>query len=91
MVTIKPAVDVPLVFSFDGIVLELFEGMESNRIHVSLLTNIELKTDKRGAHTLDINTAIKSATGYKVDENAFPKIKQLIVDVLKAKAAFIYD
>ena len=91
LITIKPVTDVLIVLSFYGTVLELFIGMESSRIHVSLLTNIVFKTDKHGAHTLDIDTGIKSANGYKVDELAFPKVSQLIADLLKAKSAFIYD
>jgi hypothetical protein len=92
MITIKLSADNPLVLSFDGEVLEVFRLSSSNRVHISLINNLELKTDKKGAHSLDIN-AIGGYVlqGNAVDENAFPKITKLIAEVQKAKAGFKFD
>jgi hypothetical protein len=68
----------PLVLTFDGTVMELFEDVESNRIHVSWIDKLQLKTDKKGNHILDIVTfGDSSLEGNEVDENAFPKVIQL--------------
>ncbi len=92
MVTIKLAEEFPIVLSFDGKVLEVFQDTESNRIHVSWIDKLQLKTDKKGKHTLDIFThGDSSLEGNEVDENAVPKVSQLIAEVEKAKAAFKFD
>ena len=92
MVAIKLAEDFPLVLTFDGFVLELFEDVESNRIHISWIDKMELKTDKKGKHSLDIYTSGDSSLeGNEVDENALPKVTQLITDVQKAKAEYRFD
>jgi hypothetical protein len=92
MVAIKLAADFPLVLTFDGSVLELFEDVESNRIHISWIDKMELKTDKKGKHSLDIHTfGDSSLEGNEVDENAFPKVARLIADVQKAKVEFRFD
>jgi hypothetical protein len=68
--------------SFDGEVLEVFRLSSSNRIHISLISSLELKTDKKGKHSLDINAAGGYVLqGNAVDENAFPKITRLIDEV----------
>ena len=92
MVTIKLAEDFPLVLSFDGNVLEVFQDIESNRIHISWIDKIQLKTDKKGKHSLDIYTyGDSSLEGNEVDEKAFPKVTQLVADIQKAKAEFKFD
>lgn len=91
MITIKLAEDFPIVLSFDGSVLEVFQDIESNRIHVSWIDKIQLKTDKKGKHSLDIYTNGDSSMENEVDEKAFPKIVQLIADIQKAKAEFRFD
>ena len=92
MIAIKLSADFPLVLTFDGTVLELFEDVESNRIHISWIDKLQLKTDKKGMHTLDINTyGDSSLEGNEVDEKAFPKVTQLIAEVQKAKAEFQFD
>ncbi len=92
MVTIKPADGFPMVLTFDGAVLEIFQDIESNRIHISLIDKIQLKTDKKGKHTLNIFTSGDSSMeGNEVDEKALQKVTQLIADIQKAKAEFKFD
>ena len=92
MMTMKPAKDVPLVLSFDGEVLDVFRLSESVRVHISLLDNLDLKTDKKGQHTLDINKAGGyTMQGILVDEDAVDKVTKLIAEVQKAKAQFKFD
>lgn len=92
MVTIKLAEDFPIVLSFDGKVLEVFQDVESNRIHVSWIDKLELKTDKKGKHTLDIYAhGDSSLEGNDVDESAVAKVHQLIDEVQKAKATFKFN
>ena len=92
MVTIKLSDDPTAVVAFDGAVLELFQDVSSSRIHVSLLENMQLKTDKKGRHSLEIDTIDDSGSDeYEVDANAFPKVALLIAQVEKAKGAFQFD
>ncbi len=90
--TIKLAEDFPLVLSFDGKVLELFQDVSSNRIHVTWIQSLQLKTDKKGKHTLDINALGDSnLLGNPVDESSFGKVTDLIAEVDKAKSGFKFD
>jgi len=92
MVSIKLTTDPPQVVTFDGAVLEFFQDISSSRIHVSLLENMQLKTDKKGGHTLEIDTIDDSGSdAYEVDEDAFPKVALLIAQVDKARSAFRFD
>ena len=90
--TIKLSEEFPLVVTFDGRVLEVFQDISSNRIHVTWIDSLQLKTDKKGKHTLDINTQGDSGLqGNEVDEGAFARVNGLIAEVQKAKAAFKFD
>ena len=90
--TIRLAEHYRLVLAFDGTVLEVFRHSSSERVHVSLIDNLELKTDKKGKHTLDINAAGGyTMQGNAVDEPSCPKVGRLIAEVQKAKAAFRFD
>ncbi len=90
--TIKLSEDFPLVLTFDGKVLEVFQDDSSNRIHVTWIKSLELKADKKGKHTLDISTmGDSSLEGNEVDEAAVAKVNGLIAEVQKAKAAFKFD
>lgn len=92
MTTFKPSEDRPLVLSFDGKVLEVFRPGEGLRYHVSLIEKLELKTDKKGKHTLDINMVWSySNRDNAVDDAAVGKVTDLIAEVEKAKAAFRFD
>lgn len=92
MVTIKLSEDPTALVAFDGAALELFQDVSSCRTHVSLLTNMQLKTDKKGRHSLEITTVDDGeADEYEVDANAYPKVALLIAQVEKAKGAFRFD
>ena len=92
MVTIKLSDDPTAIVAFEGAVVELFQDVTSSRIHVSLLTNMQLKTDKKGRHSLEITTIDDGeADEYEVDANAYPKVALLIAQVEKAKGVFRFD
>ena len=87
MVTIKLSEVTNTILAFDGAVLEIFRYP---RLHVAMIDNIQLMTDKRGNHKLRID-APGGFPDNEVDENAFPKVAQLIVEVQKAKAEFRFN
>lgn len=92
MTTIKPTDSYPAVISFDGTVLEVFRMSSSERMHICLVENLEVKTDKKGVHRLDINAAGGyTMQGLLVDDAALPKVNELIAEVQKAKARFKFD
>ena len=79
MTTIQPAADRALVLSFEGDVLEAFRPGEGIRYHVSLLEKLEVNTDKKGKHTLDIHAAnLYSYNDIPVDEGAVAKLTKLM-------------
>ena len=92
MITIKPAEEYPLILTFDGTVLEVFRMSSSERMHVGLIESLELKTDKKGKHSLDIATAGSYSMQVNlVDDKALAQVNALIADIQKAKAAFKFD
>ena len=92
MTTIKLSESEPSIMIFDANVLELFKKYASYRIPVSWIDKIELTTDKKGKHDLEIHSLHTSGTnGYTVDENAFQKVTQLIAEIERAKAVFNFD
>ena len=87
MVTIKLYENHRSVLAFDGEILEFFLD---RRIHISQIENIQLLTDCHGNHKLRLE--IPGGFGdLDVDENAFPKVTQVIADILKAKAEYKFE
>ncbi|MGD0752968.1 MAG: hypothetical protein ABSA23_16365 [Anaerolineales bacterium] len=92
MVTIKFSENPTQVMSFDGAVVELFHDISSRRIHVSLLENMQFRTDEKGRHILEFDAVAGGGSDeFEVDANAFPKVALLIAQVEKAKEAFQFD
>ena len=92
MNTIRPAVEKPLVMRLNGDVLEFFRISDYLGYHVSFIKKLELRTDKKGAHFLDISLDYSySYRDISVDEEAVQKVASLIAEVEKAKAAFRLD
>ena len=87
MVTIKLSEVGNLVLTFDGAVLEIFRYQ---RLHVTMIDNIQLMTDKHGHHKLRID-APGGFPDNDVDEAAFPKVTKVVAEVQKAKAEFRFD
>ncbi len=87
MVTLQLHADYPTVMSFDGTVLEFYLN---RRIHISQIQNIQVLTDRHGNHKLRLD--IPGGFGdLEVDEAAFPKVTQVIAELLQAKAEFHFD
>jgi hypothetical protein len=90
--TIRPGKDKPLLMRVNGDVLEIFRLSDCLRYHVSFIKTLELKTDKKGSHALDINLDYSySYRDIPVDEDAVQKVTSLIAEVERAKAEFRLD
>ena len=93
MITIKFSKSGELkVLTFDGNVLELFyQSLDGDiRIHITLIDSIELKTDKKGKHSVVIETS-DDETSFPLDDNEVPAVTNLIAEIERAKAAFHFD
>src|SRR5215468_9383854 len=90
MMTFKPNDAQPYFLTFDGTVLEIFAKLrdETHRIHVSQIQSIQINTDKKGKHELEINSPGKVIRLFPVDEAQYPKAMELVAAVQKAKAEF---
>jgi len=90
MTTIKLSEKTNGVLSFDGTVLEVCSYY---RIHVAQVQSIQMNADRKGHHELLIESPSCSPTRFftEVDENAFPKMTQLVAEVQMAKSAFRFD
>jgi len=74
------------ILSFDGNVLEYFSLMSqegSARFHVGHFKSIELTTDKKGKHWLEVQTEARPLNS-EVDDQALAKTKDLVAAVQKA-------
>ena len=87
MVTVKLSEGTNTILTFDDAVLKIFRYQ---RLHVAMIDNIQLLTDKHGNHKLRID-APGGFPDLEVDEGAFPKVTKIIADVQKAKAEFKFD
>ena len=58
MITVKPSQNAPNILTFDGEVLEEFYGRDSQRVHITHITGIQLNTDNKGNHELIIKTVV---------------------------------
>ena len=92
MTSIKLSESDPTVLTFDGNVLEVFY-ISSYRIHITSVGKIELKTDKKGKHSIVIRDTdrLRYNDEFSVDENVLPKVTNLIAEIERAKAAFQFD
>jgi len=77
------------LIAFDGRVVEIFEslsGGKTRRYHAALLKGVALNTDKKGKHTLVLETL----TGYQdmlhVTDDKLPFAQQLVAEVQQAMA-----
>ncbi|HEX2696265.1 MAG TPA: hypothetical protein VHM28_01065 [Anaerolineales bacterium] len=78
-----------LIVSFGDNVLEYFSLMSaegSARYHVGHFKSIEITTDKKGAHTLEVKLETRMLAS-EVSEQALPKAQELVTAVQKAMAS----
>ena len=69
-----------------------YSGDRDHRIHVTWLERIELKTDRKGKHSIVIRITDGDDDGrYDVDEDVVPNVTNLIAEIESAKAAFQFD
>ena len=85
MITVR--VSDAYIIAFDGAVLEAFTGAQGQRIHVGHIKKIQIKTDKNGKHTLDIDT-IGGFPWITINEAAFARMSELVEAVQKAATEF---
>lgn len=75
-----------LIVTFADNVLEYFSLMStegSARYHAGHFKSIEITTDKKGAHTLEVKLEIRTLAS-EVSEGALPKAQELVAAVQKA-------
>jgi hypothetical protein len=78
-----------LIVTFADNVLEYFSLMSpegSARYHAGHFKSIEITTDKKGAHTLEVKLETRMLSS-EVSEQALPKTKELVAAVQKAMAS----
>ena len=77
----------PTIVAFDGEVLELFFIDGSKRLHVAHIKGLELKTEKAGKHLFTIKLKYDPLLLW-VDDEALPKVNELIAEIQKGIASF---
>jgi hypothetical protein len=75
-----------LIVSFGDNVLEYFSLMStegSARYHAGHFKSVEITTDKKGAHTLEVKLETRTLAS-EVSEAALPKARELVAALQKA-------
>ena len=75
-----------LIVSFGDNVLEYFSLMStegSARYHAGHFKSVEITTDKKGAHTLEVKLETRTLAS-EIGEQALPKARELVAAVQKA-------
>jgi hypothetical protein len=90
MISIKPADAQPYILTFGGTVLEIFAKFrdETHRIHVTQIQSIQVNTDKKGNHELEIKVPGRVMRLFPVDAAQYAKATELVAAVRKAMADF---
>ena len=72
---------------FDGRILEIFRTLwegKTRRYHAAMIAEIQVQTDKKGAHMLNV----KAHAGYTdlltVENSALPAVQELVAQVQQA-------
>jgi hypothetical protein len=83
---VQTPIDIVIV-AFDGRVLEIFRTLwegKTQRFHAAMIAEIQVQTDKKGAHRL----YLKAQAGYSetliVDDGALPVVQELVAQVQQA-------
>lgn len=76
--------------AFDGRVLEFFSYSmpESGRYHVATFTGVEIKTDKKGRHTLEVGLSSGHSKFQEIDDKALERARELASAIQQAMAAY---
>ena len=72
------------ILTWDGQVLEHFGGESSRRVHVGVLTNIAVNTNRHNTHELTLKTVVGSVLSILIDEKGLAKANELVAEVQKA-------
>jgi hypothetical protein len=90
MTTLKLSEKTNAILSFDGAVFEVYSYY---RVHVAQIESIKINTDRKGQSEIVIESPSATHTRFftPVDEQAVPKLNQLIFEIQKAKAGFKFD
>ncbi len=91
MVTAKLHASATEVLSFDGQVLEVFHGTNSQRVHISLIKSVELSVDRKGNHEMRVETVVGPIPYLMVDAAGVPKANQAVAEIQKAMATFKFE
>ena len=76
------------ILTFDGQVLEVFHGTNSQRIHIAQIKSVELSTDRKGNHELRVTTIVGTIPYILVDGNGLAKANEVIAEIQEAMATF---
>jgi hypothetical protein len=87
MLTISLA-DLDQIITFDGLVLEVFYGDKSARMHVGHIKRIEVTVDRKGKRTLHVETLVGEIPYMPFGEPLHAKMDELVGQVQSAMASF---
>ncbi len=86
MFTIGLNKELYIVVAFDGAVLEVFQGDDSHRIHVSQIDKIEVVMDRKGKQTFEVKTFMGGSVQVPIDPAIAGRVTELVASVQSALA-----
>ena len=86
------------LLAFDGKVLESFWATQSQRVHVGAIDKIQVDTDRKGKHRLNIVANLRPgenlAGGFlsdTFDDQVYSQVNEMVTEIQKAMSSFRAD
>ena len=87
---VQTPLDIAIV-AFDGRILEIFHTLwegKTRRYHPAMIAEIQVQTDKKGAHTLSIKAQNGVRETLIVESSALASVQELVAQVQQAMANY---
>jgi hypothetical protein len=83
---VQTQLDIAIV-AFDGRILEIFRTLwegKTQRFHAAMISEIQVQTDKKGAHKLTLKNKVAYSESLIIDDGALPTVQELVAQVQQA-------
>ncbi len=76
--------DLDMIVTFDGTVLEVFNGDESRRVHIGHIKRIQVTTDRKSKQTLHVETIVGEIPYMPFEQPVASQVNDLVAAVQQA-------
>jgi hypothetical protein len=86
------------LLAFDGKIVEFFWAAQSQRVHVGAIDKIQVDTDRKGKHRLNIAASLRPGENLPggflsdvFDDQVFAPVNEMVAEIQKAMSSFRAD